>query len=477
MKNYAILFLSLFSFLFSFSQEKVSTFFPKDKERKDVFTVVNDADKKTTLFFIDKRSLKASQFNENLQLIDSLGINFAKKEVENIIGYSRSDNKYFVYWSGSNSKEIVAQCFDFNAKKTTSLPIVFDIDKEKVIDRVTVNNVFYIITISKDTSILNFYRFIEGKFDKNVVDCSEMKFVNKTSQMVSFWELYKEKNAMVYHDEIKNISDETPASLVLSTNKKKAYIKDNTLRFTFDVNVKFTQMLTINLTDFKATQKAYSKPITNRPDYDIVDSNSFLVNNVLMQIKTSQVALHLSVKDLDGNEIKNITLKEDSPIDFKNSEIIQENGSIKKTRILGNSNQLIRKTNNLNPSISGYYDGNKYHMVIGGVSYPQQNTSVLVGGIVGGLTGALIASAITYNYSVDNLNSYSDKKVVYIYSTFDNDFNNVNGDSKKTAFDKLRVFAEENDHFVSQTIFKFQSKLFFGGYNKIANEYSFYKFE
>lgn len=476
MKKNIFLTVSIFSSLFSFSQEKVSSFFPKDNERKDVFTVANDADKKTTLFFIDKKSLKASQFDENFKLTDSLGISFLKKEVDNIIGYSYSDNQYFIYWNGANSKEIVAQCFDFGSKKTSSLPIVFDIGKEKIIDRVTANNIFYIITVLKDSSILNFYRFIDGKLEKNIVDCSKMKFINRSSQTVSLWELYKEKSMLVYHDEIKNISNETPASLALSTNKKKAYIDGNTLTFTFDVSDSFTQLLRIDLSDFKTFQKAYSKPVIIKGDFDFLDSNSFLVNNTLIQIKTSPTVLHLSFKDLEGNELKNITLKGDMPVDFKNSEIIQESGSIKDQRILDKSNQLIRKINNLNPSISGFYSDDKYFLSIGSVSNPQQSSAML-GGLIGGFTGALIASAISYNYSVDNLNSYNNKKVVYIYSTFDKDLNHVIGDSKKTAFDKLRLFAEENDHFVSQTIFKFNSKLFFGGYNKKTKEYSFHKFE
>ena len=478
MQNRYFLFLSLFSFVLGFSQEKISSFFPKDQGRKDVFTIVNESDKKTTLFFIDKKSLKASQFDENLKLKDTLSITFSKKDVDDIIGYSRSENQYFIYWNGSNSNEIVAQCFDFQIKKATSLPTPFDIGKEKIIDKVTVNNVFYIITVLKDSSVLNFYSFIDGKQEKKVVDCSEMKFLSNSNKMVSFWELYKEKSILVYHDVIKNISDETPASLVLSTNKKKAYINGNKLRFTFDVNEKFTQMLTIDLSNFKASQKAYSKPIikVGDYDYDIIGSNSFLVNNVLIQIKSSPKVLHLSVKDLEGNEIKNISLTEGMPVDFKNSEIIQENGSIKDSRILDKSNQLIRKTNNLNPSISGYYNDNKYHLVIGGVSNPQQN-SVILGGIIGGFTGALIASAISSNYSVDNLNSYSNKKVVYIYSTFDKDFNHIEGDSQKSAFDKLRLFVEENTNFTNQTIFKFDSKLFFGGFDKNTKEYSFYKFE
>ncbi|MFY0482295.1 hypothetical protein ACI6PS_06770 [Flavobacterium sp. PLA-1-15] len=475
MENRFIIVFSLFTFLVSFGQEKISGFSPKDKGRKDVFAIVNEADKKTALFFIDKTSLKVSQFNENMQLIDSLGINFSKKEVNDIIGHSLSKNQYFIYWTGSNSKEIVAQCFDFEAKKTLSHTIPFDKGKEKIINQFTQNNIFYIITTTRSSNVLNIYKFVDGKLEKNTADGTELKFFSD-GKLTTFWDMYTESSGMVYRDGLRNISAETTPSLVLSTHKKKTYSIDNKLVFTFDINNNFTQMLTLDLSNFKLSQKLYTKPYTKKDDFQTYDSNSFLINNHLIQIKTSPTVLYLSVKDLEGNEIKSIKQEQDTPVAFKNSEIIQEDGSIKDQKILEKSNQFIRKTNNLNPSISGFFKDGKYHLVIGGVSYPKQD-AVMLGGLIGGFTGALIASAFSSNYSVDNLNSYRNKRVVYIYSIFDKNFNHVSGDSEKTAFDKLRSFSEQNTELINQTIFKLDSKLFFGAYNKNTNEYSFYKFQ
>jgi len=92
------------------------------------------------------------------------------------------------------------------------------------------------------------------------------------------------------------------------------------------------------------------------------------------------------------------------------------------------------------------------------------------------MAGALIGAAISSNYSVNNLNSYNDRKVVYINCLFDSNFNHIDGNIKKLAFDELRVFADKNDHLKSQTVFKFNSDLYFGGYDKTKGIYSFYKF-
>lgn len=475
MQNRLIIVFSLFTFLISFGQEKVASFSQKDKERKDIFTVVNESDKELALFFIDKKSLSASRFDKNFVLIDTLGIQFSKKEVAEITGHSRSKNQYYIYWEGSNSKELVAQHFDFDSKKTQTAVIPFDIGKEQIINKFTSNNIFYIVTCSKNSSILNFYRFENGKMDTNLVDCSAMTFLNQYQKKVTFWDLYKENSALIYHNLIENISSETPASLAISTNKKKAYVNDESVTFTFDVNDVFTQTITVNLSDFKSSQKSVMMPYVKKAEIDRIDSNSFLINDRLIQLKTANKTLALTVKDQENNVLKNIVLNADDEVDFKNSDIIQETGSIESTKILGSSNQLIRKLNSLYPSVSGYYFDEKYYLVIGGVSAPQQN-GAMMGGMIGGFTGALIGSAFS-NYSVKNLNSYSNKKVVYIQSIFDKDFNHVKGESKKLAFDKLRLFVEKNERITNQTVFKFNSLLYLVGWDKDGKEYSFYKFE
>jgi hypothetical protein len=178
---------------------------------------------------------------------------------------------------------------------------------------------------------------------------------------------------------------------------------------------------------------------------------------------------------LDGNEIKSFTLKPDQEIDFKNSDIIQEEGSIKTKKTLDTSRQLIRKIYNMNISVSCFYKNDSYYMVIGGVSFPQQTS--YFAGMGGGLTGALMDAFITNNYSVNNINSYSNKKTVYIYSLFDQDFNHLKGTVNQLAFDKLRLFVERNNKFINQTVFNIGSKIYYFGQNKDTKYYCFYVFE
>ncbi len=100
------------------------------------------------------------------------------------------------------------------------------------------------------------------------------------------------------------------------------------------------------------------------------------------------------VKDIDGNELKTYEILKDKEVTFKNSDIIQENGSINRTRILDKSNQLLRKIYYEYPSMSCYYFNDIVYLTIGSVSLEKNgNSSVGIIGGMHGLVGSLIASS------------------------------------------------------------------------------------
>ena len=472
-----VLAFSVLSFLNVVSQEKIASFAGNAKNTKELFTVVDNATMQPTVFFVNDDELNATRFDKNLVQIDNLSLAFAKRDVRNILGNSNSGNQYYVYWTGAAGNEVISQHFDFDSKTTKSHKIAFDIEKERVIDNFTANNIFYVVTALKNTNFLHFYRFQNGAMDKKTIDVSSNKFLDRTQQKVTFYDLYTELSGAIYSAGIQSISADTPASIVLATNKKKSYVQGDSVIFTFDVNPSFTQALTVDLKTFAATQKTYSAPYIPLEPGDRPDSNSFLVNDILIQIKVKSDIMQLTAKKLDNTSIKSITLEADEEVSFKNSDIIQENGSIASTRILGSSNQLLRKMHNLSPAVSAHFIDDKYFVVLGGVSPPKQDKYVMIGGMVGGFAGAMIGAAISPNSTAANLNSYENKKIVYIQSVFDKDFKHVSGAYKKLAFDKLRLFIENNDKLKNHSIFKIGDDLYLLAFSNVTNVYSFYKFQ
>ena len=78
-------------------------------------------------------------------------------------------------------------------------------------------------------------------------------------------------------------------------------------------------------------------------EFGLVDSNSFIFDNKMIQLKMNNDKMLIAIKTLDNVDIKTLEINDKEEIKFKNSKIIQENGSIDKRRDLDNTNQLLRK--------------------------------------------------------------------------------------------------------------------------------------
>lgn len=468
--------LILLTSLNTFSQELVNSTNFKIPKKSDFFQVIEEDSKNVTFFFSSKRAINSVRFNPNFEIIDSLSIAKTDKELKDIIGYSIVGGKYYTFWSTSDDNEIVSKCFDYNNKIVSNHNHKLDFIEEKAIKKITINNVFYLITLSKNSSILNFHRFAGNQYDKKTLNLNEQKFYDFKDSKTNLWEIFSFESILDLPMTLQTISDESPASLVFTSSKKKCYNLDDHFIITLDNNTKVTQYIKINLSDFTYSFTIFKQPkIIENSDY-ISNSNSFLIDNGIIQMKTNSKNMEISYKGMDNIEKKSYSILKDKEITFKNSEIYQENKSVKSTRVLDKSNQLLRKIHSSNPSISCYNNNGVIYLTIGSASIEENNNAVMIGAILGGLSGALIGAALSSNYSINNVNSYQNRKVVYINSLFDSNFNHISGDAKKLAFDKLRVFVEENSHLDYKTVFKLNKNLYFSGLDRKTNNYSFYKF-
>lgn len=458
-----------------FAQELASDFTTLIDKKADVFQIVDDQKKQVVLFYTGKETIRTVLLNNELQVLDSLQVLRNDDVLDNLMGYSYSENIYRTFWSGD--KGLVVQSFDFTKKQNSLKEIPLALEKERVLKHLTVNGVYYIVSVVKESNILNLYKYEKDGFSKKTIDLSAKKFVghdNKFSNLYDIFGVHRPSDH-AYHPEL--ISNETPPSLVLSSHKRKIYAIGNQIVLTLDVSVNYTQVITINLEDFSFESNALAQPKLDEKTITAGESNSIVLGDKVIQLRANSGKLALKVKNRKGEELKSYEIMADGEIPFKNSDIIQENGSVTDVRVLDKSNQLIRKINNLDSSLSAYQLNDKIYMTLGGVQPPSQNSSgIMVGGMVGGFAGAVIMAAITSNYSMNNLNSYKGRKVVYINCVFDSEFNHVEDQPKKLAFDRLRVFAEKNQHLRNATVFKLNDILYFGGYKKESKKYSFYKF-
>lgn len=455
-------------------------------KKANVRRIVEQEKKQVSLFITEKSKFRWIRFDEQFSIKDSISGARPADQYDDVIGYGWSNDNYYAYWSNSKSTKILVQTFNFNTKKVTENPFSISFEKEKIISSLTIEGVFCIVSIVKNTSILHFYTFKDGELNKKVVDLTNKRFLDEENKSVSLWNLIAIPTGFEPNFSFQTIYPEDPPSIVTNANKRKLYVFGNSLLFSIDTNKKFTQTFTINLSDFSISQKVYTQPyfdekIPTADDPQFLDmsgsSNSFISKNHVVQIRTIGRLTKISAKNREGDELKSFKISEFEEINFKNSELYQESGSYKNLKTLEDSNQFSRKMNGLNCSLSLFESVDKLGMVVGGVSVlSENNDAIMVGGLAGGLAGALVAAAIAPNEPINNSSYYYYRKVVYFNCLLDKNFNPVAGDLSKTSYDKLREFVEKDRILNKQVNFKIDSTLFFGGYNREQNNYSFYKF-
>lgn len=473
-KTTFLLFLLLIT-INAFAQEVVNSTVLELKKNRDVFQTVNHEKNTVTLFISDKEKVKAINLNEKMKIVDSISAERPNtKTYANMIGYNTSNDGTRLYWSSNNQENILAQLYDFNNRKTANKEYKLILKNEKVLQKFSENENFYILTVIKNSNIFKLYVFNnEGNYTEKMIPTERFHFLESD---------YKKSNLSGVLSEnlppfdppfsLQNIIVENPTSLTDAAKKRKCYFNNKQITITNDSNIDFTQVILINLNDFTATEKMVKKPYLSG-ERAFLNSNSFYFDNKLYQIKTSSEIFHFTIKDLDDNIIKEYIANSTNPIEFKNSEIYQEGGSFGGKRILENSSQFIRKTNNLSSAVSCYRIGPNTLITFGGVSALQQSTGQIFAGqfgLVGGVIGAL-----AFNPAMESFNSYTNRKVVKIEGLFDSQGNHIKGELQPLAFDKIRTFFDKNNDVSSQTLFKIDT-YYLGYYDNKTKEYVIRKF-
>ncbi|EJG01627.1 hypothetical protein [Flavobacterium sp. F52] len=472
--------LLLFS-LISFSQELVYYTPLELKKHRDVLPIVNN-DKEVTLFVSDKIKVKAIRLNEKMQIIDSISSERPdKKKFAEMIGYNSTNSNARLFWASKDRGLILSQFYDFKTRKISTQELTLFIQNEQVLQGFSYNDNFFILTIVKETSILKLHVFDQdGDHKTQTIDLSNFRFYKKDYTKTSLYGIFEESlQAFEAPFSLQNINSETPTSITDGAKKRKCYIDNNELIITLDSNVDYTQIFIIDLKNYTAKEKIINKTIIMNESRATLNSNSFYFDKKLYQMKSSPNSFFFTIKDFDGNVLKEYNVTPDTPINFKNSEIYQEGGDFGGKRILETSSQFIRKVNKLNSGISCYNIRDNTLITLGSVSELKQGSSqIFIGGGLIGIAASAVAGATMayYNSTMNNFNSYSNRKVVKIECLFDKDNNHIKTELQPLAFDKIRTFFDDTTDVSSQTLFRVQSSYYLGYYDNKTKEYIIRKF-
>lgn len=472
MRNYLLFNLCLI-FNLTIAQEKVSNI-PLITEKKTMlFEIVDTKAKELLLYQRDPVVTKVLKTNDKLQVIDTAYFETPNNLIfDQYLGHSKKNENYSVYWSNDKRDSIFYQQIDFKVDELKNKIIRVSFQKEKLLGSITVGSNFYLVTIPKDGNSLTFHQFNEGEYKKKTIDFTGLKFYHSENQNSDLiWDVFNDGFLG-----FQTMTNDIPMSLPQTQIKKKLYVKnDKEIIFTFDGNAFFTQILKINLDDFTYSLENCEKSTKTLISEleKLPKTNSFICNDKLFQIISTSEFATIDIKNLKFETLKTYRIEKDKQIDFINSEVFQENYEISHKRVLDKSSQFIYRLNNLHLGLTCQFSNGKYNLLFGAFSNVENAT--MYGGMFG-LAGALVAASLSPSYSIQSINSYSGRQVVYTNSLLDDNLNPVKGKITQSAFDTLRAFASIKNYLNYPMSFKFDQTTYFGGYDKKTKLLSFYKF-
>jgi hypothetical protein len=475
-----ILFL-LFSINLGFSQEMLNSIPITLKGDRDVFHIVNEEKHETILFLSDKRTVTAFRLNDKMIISDSISAERPEKKYSDIIGYGGDKSNPVIYWASSNHKEVYSQDYDFTNHRISVNAFNLSLDGEEFLQYFSEGDRFYMLTTVLNSSILKLYVFRNDRVEPKTIDLSELKIVNEDSKSGDFSaSLKKEFKFGGFFNlkkelKLEKIEPEILTPLTESSNKIKCYTNPESIIITSDENVKFTQLIRIDLESGKPELKIFKQKNIAGDD---VNSNSFLIDEKLFQITLDANKIFVMVKNPDDKIISEYSAAESEPITFKNSDVVRQSSYSGSKRVLEKTSQFLKKINNSKCAISSYKLNGNYLLTIGSVSNERANGGGMgmmpMGGMgFGGGSPRFVMSfsPIYFNNASNYFDSYANRKVVYLNSLLNSDAKHIDGEVPELAFDKMKKFIERFYDFTAQTVYKINGAYYLGYYNKMTKQY------
>ena len=196
MKKYLIACLCVISQI-NYSQEKVGSINYEIENSRGIYSIVDEQEKKVLLIFNDKTKIDFIALDETFKQLGKISIIDESKGKNDYLGYSKNNQTYYTYWRDSKEENIEVKEVHLDKNTVTTSKISFVLEKEIIFNTATINNIFYVLSIKKNTDILNIYTFKDGEMNKKSIDNSNLKFINSENRSICF-SCYISKSITIY---------------------------------------------------------------------------------------------------------------------------------------------------------------------------------------------------------------------------------------------------------------------------------------
>ena len=426
MKKYTFILLLLAMFGSTWAQTILNRFPLELKKSSEYFQILNaeNSQKEYFTFVTDKEKCTLLKSNSALFFKDSLTIPRPHRDYDFMAGATFSTNgNPQVYWVSKDYRQIKLVDFDLENRTSSFLDYENNNSREKIVDAFTVDNVFYILSLTSENT-LKFTHFSNSGKNEHTIDLG-----TKNTQNGS--EMDRHLVSSIFDYGLTKIESKLYTPLYMATAKVKRYLTGNTYTLTFDVK-NATTICSINLADFSFEKNAFPYAISNN-----AGSNSFLINEVLYQITANSAGITVEGFDVKTkNSIGKYHATSKEEINFKNSPLLlqAENGRV---RTLKNTSKMLNRMDFSSLGIS-IYATPKYNLfTLGGVREVASGGGLALAiglGIGGALSGSDVMAGS--DFISDSMQS------IYFESFFDADFKHTTAPFRPIYIDALGEFLD-----------------------------------
>jgi hypothetical protein len=450
---------------------------------KDIYQIVDNVSKEVTLFFIERKKTKLVQLDTKMQYLDSMTVESPDIESNQILGDNGNSKNPKLYFYSSDTKKISSQTCDFVTKKPVVQTYSVDLKKEIIIKSYFQNGNLYVFSVSKGSSIIKIYTIDSSdKITEKSIDLQKFTFQLLDLTSSNLYEVLRENlSSFERNFSLQSINTSNLNTLTDVAKRKKCYFKDNKFIMTFDTSNVYTQIITIDINSGECSEKLIIKPDIQDDESDDLVSNSFLLDNLIYQIKCSKTIMKIAIKDLNHKLVSSYTIIGDSPISFTNSPMTYLNGISNTTETLDKTSDFIKKTKRSNCGISCFnFNGNTI-VTFGGVSeqyQPQNQEGLTAVTVMFGIVGALTYMALTHTATSnpDFINPYKNRLAVYTTCMFDNFGKPGTGKTPTLAINELRNYVSQIKVSQHRNVFNIDDLYFFGDFEARLNKFIIKKF-
>ncbi len=483
---YRITFLSIFCVFSAIGQTPFLSISNDLKTRNrspwDAFAVVDDENKTFAIFLDDDKTLNGYLYSQDLQPLGKFVSKGLPTIYTEIIGQTLKNGQIRLFLKNLNNRNFGSVLFDFEREATIETEFGFKLNDEVYLQSHSYKDKFYILTVTKRSSILNIYTFDhDGKFGKKSFDFSDKNFGDRDNRPTRLDKLLTEfSRALKTETTVVKIEETNPNSIAITSNVCKIYDRGNKFVLTIDEGILYTYLFEFTLPELTVALKTFQKKQLPN-DGNPAINNSYLFEDKIFQITANSNKMLFTIKNLETEEVlKQIELSKDEEINFKNSPIIQEGTAMAsgERRELDETSQFLRKISDEDIGVAVMPIKEGYRITMGGNKTLNVNTHGTLAGqyTIGGTVGNSGYSTTYFNPAFTAFNSYQYNKSTRIECLFNEDFEHIDGIIPQNVFDKIRIFTLRNPNGVAENVFKMKDYFIYGRYNSKEDTYQLFKF-